>query len=380
MGIAQAAYDFTVQYLRGEAPGTPPVKRRMYPTKQLAVANMHMMLEQTKAVWFQAIAEAGPQPEQGAGAAGLYGAIFGDGEFQRTVPDGDPHLRRTIHAQEPAAGAALPGQPLRRPDAAVDGGDLSGPPRPRSPLQQGRGGRVSDDISGWIETHAGFTPDKVALKHVRGEETYAEFADQVRTHAPDAQAPAGAFGRGDRIAYLGPNTRRIPVPVLRRGPAGGPCSCPSTGAWRRGSMRTFCGTRAPKRCSATMSISITPRGSGLISRIPPFVDCRGTASRFGWHLLEEELALAEGDDRNPHVDAGAPFLLVYTSGTTGRPKGAVLTQEAIHYNALNCVHAANMRSDDNILVSIPPVSCRRSQYHADPGFLLRGIHRAPRTV
>ncbi|MEZ5450915.1 MAG: acyl-CoA dehydrogenase family protein, partial [Thiolinea sp.] len=31
MGIAQAAYDFTVRYLRGEVPDMPPVKRRMYP-------------------------------------------------------------------------------------------------------------------------------------------------------------------------------------------------------------------------------------------------------------------------------------------------------------------------------------------------------------
>lgn len=62
MGIAQAAYDFTVKYLRGEMPGTPPVKRRMYPTKQLAVAQMRVMLEQTKSVWFQAISEARPNP------------------------------------------------------------------------------------------------------------------------------------------------------------------------------------------------------------------------------------------------------------------------------------------------------------------------------
>jgi len=64
MGIAQAAYDFTVQYLRGEVPGTPPVKRRMYPTKQIAVAEMRIMLEQTKAVWFQAISEARPNPSK----------------------------------------------------------------------------------------------------------------------------------------------------------------------------------------------------------------------------------------------------------------------------------------------------------------------------
>lgn len=64
MGLAQAAYDFTVAYLRGEYPGTPPVKRRMYPTKQIAVAQMRVMLEQTKALWFQAITEAAPDPSQ----------------------------------------------------------------------------------------------------------------------------------------------------------------------------------------------------------------------------------------------------------------------------------------------------------------------------
>jgi alkylation response protein AidB-like acyl-CoA dehydrogenase len=62
MGIAQAAYDFTVRYLRGEWQGLPPVKRRMYPTKQLAVAEMRVKLEQTKALWFQAISEARPDP------------------------------------------------------------------------------------------------------------------------------------------------------------------------------------------------------------------------------------------------------------------------------------------------------------------------------
>jgi alkylation response protein AidB-like acyl-CoA dehydrogenase len=62
MGIAQACYDFTVAYLRGEIDGMPPVKRRMYPTKQLAVAQMRLLLDQTKALWFQAITEARPDP------------------------------------------------------------------------------------------------------------------------------------------------------------------------------------------------------------------------------------------------------------------------------------------------------------------------------
>jgi alkylation response protein AidB-like acyl-CoA dehydrogenase len=64
MGLAQAAYDFTVRYLRGELPGTPPVKRRMFPTKQIAVAEMRISLEQTKALWFQAISEARANPSK----------------------------------------------------------------------------------------------------------------------------------------------------------------------------------------------------------------------------------------------------------------------------------------------------------------------------
>jgi alkylation response protein AidB-like acyl-CoA dehydrogenase len=63
MGIAQAAYDFAVAYLRGEVPGVA-VKRRMYPTKQIAVAQMFVMLEQTRALFLRAIGEARCDPSK----------------------------------------------------------------------------------------------------------------------------------------------------------------------------------------------------------------------------------------------------------------------------------------------------------------------------
>jgi alkylation response protein AidB-like acyl-CoA dehydrogenase len=62
MGIAQAAYDFTVKYLRGEVEGQPPVKRRMYPTKQIAVAEMFIKLEQTWALFHRVIRESRIDP------------------------------------------------------------------------------------------------------------------------------------------------------------------------------------------------------------------------------------------------------------------------------------------------------------------------------
>jgi alkylation response protein AidB-like acyl-CoA dehydrogenase len=66
MGIAQAAYDFTVAYLRAEVPGMPPVKRRMYPTKQMAVAEMRIKLEQTRALFLQNARDARVDPDKDA--------------------------------------------------------------------------------------------------------------------------------------------------------------------------------------------------------------------------------------------------------------------------------------------------------------------------
>ncbi len=62
LGLANAAYDFTVKYLRGEVEGEPPVQRRQYPTKQIAVAQMRIQLESMKSLFTRAITEAQPNP------------------------------------------------------------------------------------------------------------------------------------------------------------------------------------------------------------------------------------------------------------------------------------------------------------------------------
>lgn len=66
LGLAQAAYDFTVMYLRAELPGMPQTKRRMYPTKQHAVAEMRLKLEATRALFLQTAREAALDPDKDA--------------------------------------------------------------------------------------------------------------------------------------------------------------------------------------------------------------------------------------------------------------------------------------------------------------------------
>ena len=64
MGVAQAAYDFTVAYLRGEVPNQAPADRRIFTTKRLAVAQMYAKLASTRALWWQAFSEAQGFPSQ----------------------------------------------------------------------------------------------------------------------------------------------------------------------------------------------------------------------------------------------------------------------------------------------------------------------------
>jgi alkylation response protein AidB-like acyl-CoA dehydrogenase len=58
MGVAQSAFDFTVDYLRGEVPGQPPADRRMFATKRQTVAQMYARLAPVRALWWQAFMEA----------------------------------------------------------------------------------------------------------------------------------------------------------------------------------------------------------------------------------------------------------------------------------------------------------------------------------
>ncbi|MGH6740344.1 MAG: class I adenylate-forming enzyme family protein, partial [Bradyrhizobium sp.] len=65
------------------------------------------------------------------------------------------------------------------------------------------------------------------------------------------------------------------------------------------------------------------------------------------------LAQTRGTEPPTDADLSCPLLIVYTSGTTGRPKGAVLRQEALLWNGVMSQHMHGLTSDDHVLTVLP---------------------------
>lgn len=206
-----------------------------------------------------------------------------------------------------------------------------------------------NDLSDWIDRHADFDPDKAALRYEGRTITYAQFNAMVRAHARALKHSYG-IGRGDRVAYLGLNSPEFLALMF---------ACARLGAlfiplnWRLAGPEHVYILRDAAAKALVCEEEFRAHAKAFRAELP---DCEFIAAGFsgsGWLSLADALAGAGGDDRNPHVDLESPLLLVYTSGTTGHPKGAVLTQNAVQWNALNSVHMHGLTGDDHILTVLP---------------------------
>jgi fatty-acyl-CoA synthase len=201
------------------------------------------------------------------------------------------------------------------------------------------------DLADLIDRNAAFAPDKPAIRFAGATLTYAAFAERIAQAARALKSQLG-IGRGDRVAILTLNHPDYLVLLY---------ACARLGAmlvplnWR---------LAVPEQVFILSDASVTALvvEKGFEAVIAPLRQALPDVRIVGLDFapsFDDLLAAGDGDGRNPHVDLSSPLLIVYTSGTTGRPKGAVLRQEALVWNAVMSQHMHGMTARDHVLTVLP---------------------------
>jgi fatty-acyl-CoA synthase len=190
------------------------------------------------------------------------------------------------------------------------------------------------DLSHWIERHARFAPGAVAIRFEGAAISYAELARRV---ARVAAVLAGlGVKRDDAVAWLGLNHPAVLVLLFA-------CA-------RLGAMLVPLNWRLAPPEHARVLADCPPR---VLFAEPAFAD---HARRIEGALAATEISVLESAAGGPVEESGdedSPLLLCYTSGSTGAPKGVVLTQRAILWNAVNSTHMHDLTSADRVLTTLP---------------------------
>ena len=205
------------------------------------------------------------------------------------------------------------------------------------------------DLSDLIARNAAFTPDKPALRFDGETLSYAVFAARIETTARALKSEYG-IARGDRVAILSLNRPDYLVLLY---------ACARLGAMLVPlNFRLAVAEQLFILSDATIKVLFVEQAFADV--IAPLGAQLPEARVVGLDFMPDNglsfdalLTRANGDGRNPHVDLTAPLLIVYTSGTTGRPKCAVLRQESLLWNGVMSQHMHSLTSDDHVLTVLP---------------------------
>ncbi|MCG6989910.1 MAG: AMP-binding protein [Gemmatimonadetes bacterium] len=194
----------------------------------------------------------------------------------------------------------------------------------------------------WVATRARSAPHRVALVHGDRSWTYREMDARV-TRLAHGLASLGV-GRGDRVAWLGSNHPAFLETLFATSTLGAVLApvnhrlAPSDVAW----IVRDAGARALV-------------GFGELLSMAPEVQARVAVLGAARGAVDYEELIGNAIDTPIEEPAGLDDLcmLPYTSGTTGRPKGVMLTHGNVTWNAINFLSVADVLSDD-VTIAIAP--------------------------
>ena len=223
-------------------------------------------------------------------------------------------------------------------------------------------------LGSWTTRRARMTPGRTALVHDGRATTYAELDARVRRLA--AVLRERGVGAGDRVAYLGPNHPAF--------------------------LETFFATAAlgavfvplnTRLAAPELAYMLDDSGTAVLVFGPEHAD---TVDRIGDRpALQHRIAVAGEYEAlvaaAPAANATAALvevavslddvcMIMYTSGTTGTPKGAMLTHGNLTWNCYNLLVDLDLAGDEVALVSAPLFHTAALNHTALPVFLKGGTN------
>ncbi|MFC8245951.1 o-succinylbenzoate--CoA ligase [Streptomyces chartreusis] len=200
----------------------------------------------------------------------------------------------------------------------------------------------NEGLGSWPARRARKTPHRTALIHGGTPTSYAALHERT-TRLAHALRERGVR-RGDRVAYLGPNHPSYLETLFAAGALGAvfvPLNTRLAGPEIAYQLAD----------SGAKALLHAPSHAGLVAGLPGHTDVR-TYLETG---PDYEAVLASSSDEpiDAPVAPDDTCIIMYTSGTTGRPKGAMLTHGNITWNALNVLVDTDLIADERALVSAP---------------------------
>lgn len=221
-------------------------------------------------------------------------------------------------------------------------------------------------IGTWPARRAAIQPNDVAIEFEGATVTYRAFAERV-TKLANALRAAGVE-RGDRVAVMSFNHPAVLEYFFAVGLVGGICVLMNP-RLTVPELEYILGDCSPK--VVAHGTQLADAASELATRID---DIRWVGIEGGGPGEEHEAFLASGSDEFPdvEVDADDVALIMYTSGTTGNPKGAMLTHSNLFHQYMQALIGQDLRQDDIHLVAAPLFHVAGLNTIAIPTFTLGG--------
>ena len=197
-------------------------------------------------------------------------------------------------------------------------------------------------IGSWTARRARKSPHALAVLHRDRRFSYLELRERSLRLA--ARLRAAGLQRGEAVAYLGPNHPAYLETLFAAG--------------LLGAVFVPLNTRL---AAAEVEFCLADSGARILIHTAQYAEIAEEAGSTQEDLRsiavdeEYERTLAQGpaEPIDEPVAQAEPSMIMYTSGTTGRPKGAVLSHGNLIWNSLNVVVDTDFRHDEVTLVSAP---------------------------